>query len=405
LAGGVHSSRRSFIRTLVFGGEPVTANAGGKTLVCVFLRGGADTLNMLVPYADRDYHVNRPTLAIAEPSKGGADASIRLDDFYAFHPKLKPLIPAYMEGRLGIAQAVGSDNPTGSHFDTQDQIEHGAAYGSQLGGGWLARHLRTGAGNAPGPLAAVSIGATIPESLRGAGGASAIRSLNDVHLPATAASPDAVAAALSKMYSTQVGVLGQRGMETLSLLQKVERVRGKPYRPESGAEYPGNEFGAGMREIARLVKADLGLEVACIDLGSWDTHFFQGTSSGLQAELIDTLARGLAAFDLDLKSMRERVTTIAMTEFGRRLYENGSLGTDHGRGFAFFAMGAHVNGGKVHGAWPGLKEEPMLPGPGGMEVKIDYRSVLSEVLSRAIGNRRTQEVFPGFTPQAIGLLS
>jgi uncharacterized protein (DUF1501 family) len=401
----LQSSRRSFIRTLVFCGEPVVANPGEKTLVCVFLRGGADTLNMLVPYADRDYHVNRPALAIPDPSKSGADASSRLDDFYAFHPKLKPLIPAYTEGRLGIVQAVGSDNPTGSHFDAQDQIEHGAAYGSQLGGGWLARHLRTRIGTAPGPLAAVSIGATIPESLRGAGGASAIRSLEDVHLPATAASPDSVAAALSKMYSTQVGVLGQRGIETLSLLQKVEQVRGKPYKPESGAEYPNNDFGSGMREIARLIKADLGLEVACVDLGSWDTHFFQGTTGGQQADLIDTLARALAAFDVDMKAKRDRVTTVVMTEFGRRLYENGSLGTDHGRGFAFFAMGAHVNGGKVHGTWPGLKEEPMLPGPGGMEVKIDYRSVLSEILSNAIGNRRIDEVFPGFTPQRVGLVS
>jgi len=389
----------------VFGGEPVVANPGEKTLVCVFLRGGADTLNMLVPYTDRDYHVNRPTLAIPDPSKKSADASIRLDDFYAFHPKLKPLIPAYMEGRLGIVQGVGSDNPTGSHFDAQDQIEHGAAYGSQLGGGWLARHLRTRVGTAPGPLAAVSIGATIPESLRGAGGASAIRSLEDVHLPATAASPDSVAAALSKMYSTQVGVLGQRGMETLSLLQKVERVRGKPYKPESGAEYPNNDFGSGMREIARLIKADLGLEVACIDLGSWDTHFFQGTTGGQQADLIDTLARALSAFDVDMKTKRDRVTTVVMTEFGRRLYENGSLGTDHGRGFAFFAMGAHINGGKVHGTWPGLKEEPMLPGPGGMEVKIDYRSVLGEVLANAIGNRHLEEVFPGFAPQKVGLVS
>ena len=266
-----------------------------------------------------------------------------------------------------------------------------------------ARHLRTRAGGPVGPLSAVTIGATIPESLRGAASASAIRSLQDVHLPASTASPEKVAAAIATMYRTQVGILGQRGAETLALLQKVERVRGKPYRPDAGAEYPNNDFGSGMREIARLVKADLGLEVACIDLGSWDTHFFQGTTGGIQAALIDTLAQGLAAFDADMKSKRDRVTTIVMTEFGRRLYENGSLGTDHGRGFAFFAMGAHIRGGKVHGTWPGLKEEPMLPGPGGMEVKIDYRSVLSEVLADAIGNSKVEDVFPGFNRQPVGL--
>lgn len=397
-------TRRSFIRSLVFGGGNALADPAPRALVVVFLRGGADTLNMLVPYADRDYHVNRPTLAIPEPAKRIADAAIRLDDFYAVHPKMKPLLPAYLEGRLGAAQAVGSDNPTGSHFDAQDQIEHGAAYGSQLGGGWLARHLRTRAGPSPGPLAAVSVGATIPESLRGAAGACAIRSLEDVHLPVSAASPQAVSAALASIYRTQVGLLGHQGDETLALLARVESIRGKPYAPEPGAEYPANDFGAGLREVARLVKADLGLEVACIDLGSWDTHFFQGTTGGQQADLIDTLSRGLAAFDADMKSHRDRVTTIMMTEFGRRLYENGSLGTDHGRGFAFFALGARVNGGKIHGRWPGLKEEPMLPGPGGLEVKTDYRSVLSEVLGRALGNARLAEVFPDFAPQRVGLI-
>jgi uncharacterized protein (DUF1501 family) len=399
------SSRRSFIRSLVFGGEPVVAHAGERALVCVFLRGGADTLNMVVPYADGDYYANRPTLAIVDPGKHAADAAIRLDDFYAFHPKLKPLVAPYAEGRLGIVQAVGSDNPTGSHFDAQDQIEHGAAYGSQLGGGWLARHLRTRAGQAPGPLSAVSMGAAIPESLRGAGGASAIRSLEDVHLPVTAASPQRVAAALATMYGTQVGVLGRQGTETLKLLQRVEALHGKPYRPEAGAEYPAGDFGGGMHEIARLIKAGVGLEVACIDLGSWDTHFFQGTAGGQQASLIDVLAKGLSAFDADMKFHRDRATTIVMTEFGRRLYENGSLGTDHGRGFAFFAMGAGIRGGKVHGDWPGLKEEPRLPGPGGMEVRIDYRSVLSEILAGPIRNDRVGEVFTGFKATRVGLAS
>ena len=169
------------------------------------------------------------------------------------------------------------------------------------------------------------------------------------------------------------------------------------------AQISQRRIGAGLREIARIIKANLGLEVACIDLGGWDTHFFQGTSNGLQAGNIDSLSEGLAAFDADLKGYRDRVTTVAMTEFGRRLYENGSAGTDHGRGFAFFAMGEKIDGGKVHGQWPGLKEEPSLPGPGGMEVKIDYRSVLSEVLIGGIGGAKIDEVFPGFQPQPVGI--
>jgi uncharacterized protein (DUF1501 family) len=398
-------SRRSFVRRLVFGREPVVADPGRRTLVCIFLRGAADTLNMLVPYGDRDYYANRPTLSIAAPSRNGKnpDASIRLDDFYAFHPKMAPLVSIYREGRLGFVQAVGSDNPSGSHFEVQDQIEHGEGYGTPLGGGWLARHLRTRIGEAAGPLSAVAISATLPESLNGASAANAFRSIDEIHLPSSSGSPASVSKALEAMYSTQVGVLGRQGKQTLELLLRVEAMRANPYQPEPGADYPADEFGAGLREISRLVKAEVGLEAACIDLGNWDTHFFQGTIGGIQAGLIDSLSRGLAAFDADLKHHRDRVTTIAMTEFGRRLYENGSAGTDHGRGYALFAMGAHINGGKVHGPWPGLSEEPLLPGPGGMDVKIDYRSVLAEILEKAVGNKQVEEIFPGFERQPVGI--
>ena len=397
------ASRRSFLSRLVFGREPVVSDPGRHALVCIFLRGGADTLNLLVPYGDRDYYVNRPTLSIPEPSKG-KDAAVRLDDFYAFHPKMAPLLPAYREGRLGAVQAVGCDNPTGSHFEVQDQVEHGESYGRNLGGGWLGRHLRTRLGDAASPLSGVAIGPTLPESLRGATAASAFHSIDEIHLPTAGGDAQTISRALSAMYATQAGVLGRQGGLTLDLLRRVEAVRGTPYAPEPGVEYPAGGFGDGMRETARLIKAGLGLEVACLDLGGWDTHFFQGTTGGQQATLIDTLARGLAAFDADMARHRGGATTIVMTEFGRRLYENGSAGTDHGRGFAFFAMGQSIDGGKVHGAWPGLTEEPSLPGPGGMEVRIDYRSVLSDILQNALGNHQLDQVFPDFSPQPVGLV-
>src|SRR6185369_3078027 len=162
----------------------------------------------------------------------------------------------------------------------------------------------------------------------------------------------AVSSILSAMYSAEVGMVGQAGKATLDLLRRVESLRGAAYSPEGGAVYLDDDFSHGLREIARLIKAQVGLEVACVDLGGWDTHFFQGTTSGLQAESIDELARGLAAFDADLRDYRSRVTTVVMTEFGRRVYENGSLGTDHGRGFALMAIGERINGGRVHGEWP-----------------------------------------------------
>lgn len=408
------TSRRGFIRRMILANETVLPAAGERTLVCVFLRGAADTLNMVVPYGDDQYYKSRPTLAIPAPSqiKDNDVTSLRLDDFYAFHPRMRPLFPAFAEGRLGIVQAVGTDNPTGSHFEAQDQMEHGEAYGRIIGGGWLGRYLRERAAAELTPLSAITIGSTIPESLRGAPTASAMESIDDLQIKTPLGDTAAVSYALSEMYGAEVGVLSQPGKTTLDLLKRVETLRGTAYQPEGGAVYPDDSFGQGLKEVSRLVKANVGLEVACLDLGGWDTHFFQGSSSGQQAELIRQLARGLAAFDADLISHRERVTTLVMTEFGRRIYENGSLGTDHGRGFALLALGHGVKGGRIHGKWPGLVEEGIsgsntlsIPGPSGLKVLFDYRSVLSEVLANILGHRDLSRVFPGFHAEPVGLVA
>jgi uncharacterized protein (DUF1501 family) len=401
--------RRSFIRRLVLGTELGANNSSNHTLVIIFLRGGADTLNLLVPYQDKQYYVTRPNLAIPAPARSGTitGAALKLTDFYGFHPKLKPLVPVFREGRLGIVQAVGTDNTSGSHFEAQDQMEHGESFGHSTDGGWLGRFLRTRTTAnhiAPTPLSAVAIGTAVPESLRGAPAASAITSVDEIRLTTPTGDTTLVSAALSKMYSTPVDILSEAGKDTLSLLKKVEKLQQNQYKPAGSIEYPDTSFGKGLREIARLVKANVGLEVACVDLGNWDTHFFQGTADGLQAGNIDQLAKGLAAFDGDLHGYHDRVTTLVMTEFGRRTYENASLGTDHGRGFALFAMGGRVNGGKVHGEWPGLEEQDEdILGPSGLPVLFDYRSVLSEVLSSVLGMHDTTSVFPQFKPQKVGL--
>jgi uncharacterized protein (DUF1501 family) len=394
-------SRRGFVRQLLL--KDTAEAPTGRTLVCVFLRGGADTLNMLVPYGDDQYYSLRPTIAIPAPVNGvdKPDGAVRLDGFYALHPKLRPLLPIYEEVRLAFVQGVGSDNPTGSHFEAQDQMEHGEEYGKALGGGWLGRHLQTRASLTP--LSAVSIGPIIPESLRSAPTASALSSLDDIHIKVPSGSAVAISQALKSMYGEDAGALGPPGLETLDLLRRVEGLRGQQYKPESNASYPDNSFGSGLREIARIIKAEVGLEIACLDLGGWDTHFFQGKTDGVQAEPIDSLARGLAAFDADINRYGDQVVTMVMTEFGRRAYENSSLGTDHGRGFALFAMGNKIHGGKVHGEWPGLGEDD-LPGPGGLKIRIDYRSVLAEILGGFLGNRDVKRVFPDLKLEPIGLL-
>jgi uncharacterized protein (DUF1501 family) len=399
-----NTSRRAFVRKLLLAPETAFPPAGERTLVCIFLRGAADTLNLVVPRGDDEYYKLRPTIAIR-----GSEA-LRLDDFYAFHPNLGPLLPAFNEGRFGIVQSVGTDNPTGSHFEAQDQMEHGESYGHTIGGGWLGRYLRTRSAELT-PLSAVTIGASIPESLRGAPTASAIESIEELQIKTPGNDTAAVSSVLSAMYGAEVGMVGQAGKATLDLLRRVESLRGAAYKPEDGAVYLDDEFSHGLKEIARLIKAQVGLEVACLDLGGWDTHFFQGSTSGLQADLIRQLAGGLAAFDRDLREQRNRVTTLVLTEFGRRTYENSSLGTDHGRGFALLALGGVVKGGKIHGQWPGLVEESSSQtdslnpvGPSGLKVLIDYRSVLAEVLTRFLGHRDLNQVFPNFHPQPVGVI-
>lgn len=397
-------TRRSFLRKLALKGA---GREHDHVLVCVFLRGGADTLNMFVPYGDDAYYKARPGLALAHPSKGGSECSIKINDFYALHPRMAPLLEIFKEGRLSAVQAVGSDNPTGSHFEAQDQMEHGEAYHRNVGGGWLGRHMRSQAGGEL-PLSAVAIGTSIPESLRGAHGASAITTVDALRLKTPSEDPANVCAALASLYGADVGLLSEPGLATLELLNRVQKLSDKVYKPLSGVEYPSGPLGDGMREIARLIKANVGLEVACIDHNGWDTHFFQGSATGLHADNVGELSLALSAFDRDLIKERARVTTIVMTEFGRRSYQNGSMGTDHGRGFTMFALGGKVRGGKIIGKWPGLAEDEeqaqYLFGPTGLKILVDYRSVLIEVLAGALGNHRISDVFPDFTAEPVGLI-
>jgi uncharacterized protein (DUF1501 family) len=397
-------TRRSLISKLALAAAPSFAavpREESHTLIHVFLRGGADTLNLFVPIADDRYYRLRPGLAI--PAK----EAIKISEHYALHPAMKPLEALYKDGRFGAVQSVGVDNTSGSHFDCQDQMEHGdSMHGTPAGGGWLGRFLRLNATDATSALSAVAIGTVLPESLRGAPAVSVLERIEDIAIKSSGDSAKAVQA-LKAMYGADVTLLGQRGVETLDLFQRVSALQGKGGAPEHGAAYPKDGFGAGLREIARLIKAGLGLQVACIDLGGWDTHFFQGNASGTQAEKIKTLAEGLAALDLDLKSHRTRYTVMVTTEFGRRVYENASLGTDHGRGFALMALGDRVKGGRVLGSWPIQAEEDInvnTPGPGGLHAETDYRAAFAEVLRGCFRLAEVELVFPGAELKAVGLM-
>ncbi|MCA9800885.1 MAG: DUF1501 domain-containing protein [Cyanobacteria bacterium HKST-UBA02] len=405
-------SRRSFLRSLAFKGG-ADSQEPDHVLVCVFLRGGADTLNMIIPYGDDDYFKARPTLGIKTARKeksGDGDLACPVTDFYSFHPRMQPLVEPFKEGRLLIVQSVGSDNVSGSHFEAQDQMEHGESASARLTGGWLGRHLFCQENSRPSPFAAVSIGAAIPESLRGAPGATAINTMEEIKLDSGEARPDSVRNGLASLYESAPAPLGQAGLETLALLSRVETLGTSSYKPSRGVTYPDSQIGRRLREVARIARAGIGLEIACVDMDNWDTHFFQGAADGQQAALISELGQALSAFDRDMKGLPGGVTTLVLTEFGRRTYENSSMGTDHGRGFALMALGDRIAGGRILGSTKGLKDmkgldETALPviGPGGLAVETDYRQVLAEVVLELLGNRKLQKVFPGLVYRPVGI--
>lgn len=376
------------------------------TLIHVFLRGGADTMNIVVPFADDHYYNARPTLGIK------TSALTKLDDRYGFHPAMQPLEAAFKEGRMGMLQGVGTDSTSGSHFECQDQMEHGDTMnGRAAGGGWLGRFLRTRADQSQSALSAVAIGTQLPESLRGAPSVSVLQHIDDIAIKSPSGDPKAAAAALQALYGADVTLLGQRGQQTLDLFKRVSAMHAVKYEPANNATYPDkNTFADGLREIARLIKARVGLEVACIDLPGWDTHFFQGTDlgAGSHATNVKMLADGLAAFEQDMREQRANYTVMITTEFGRRIYENGSLGTDHGRGFCFMALGDKVKGGRILGKWPITAMDERNPlGPGGLEIDHDYRDVFAEVLrgSMGVNDAELAVIFPELKGAKAGLFA
>lgn len=419
------TSRRALLRMLV-GGDATTRD----TLVVVFLRGAADALSMVAPWHERAYYDARPNLSIARPDDAGTDAAARLRDLdgrFGFHPAMDPLLPFWKDGLLGVVHAAGSDDSTRSHFEAQDLMEHGrseAGGGAGVGGGWLGRHLRLRPGPQPTALSAIALGAAMPESLRGAPAAAAVTSISEFRLGSGPTTDDAspppgleprdpaaarrdapmgtrLAPALARLYAGD-SPLARAGRDTLAVLAAVERLRAEAYEPRHGASYPGTGFGRALQEVARLARADIGLEVACLDVDGWDTHFVQGTTGGLVAGRIGELAGGVAAFLTDLKDRMDRTTVVVMSEFGRRLAENSSFGTDHGRGGVMLLAGGAIAGGTVHGEWPGLAPDELEDGLD-LRVTTDYRTVLGEVLARRCGQARHAGVFPGHTLAPLGV--
>lgn len=407
----------TLLRRTVFAQELVRGSAGlgnarGKVLICLFQRGAADALNVIVPHGEQAYYRMRPTIAVPRPTLATTNAAIDLDGFFGLHPSLAPLKPLWTQGILAPVQAVGSPSNTRSHFDAQDYMESGTPDLKSTKDGWLNRYLaakgtcaecdpadgrrRTG----DGLFRAVAMAQQTPRILMGPEASVAMNSIQEFAVRTTGAA----AASIDSMYSSgRVDVVHAAGGEMVEAMKMLKAANPQQYQPQNGAKYPASQFGQRLRQIAQLIKADIGLEVAFADVGGWDTHINQGGATGQLATRLGDFASSIQALVSDLGDRMSDVVILTMSEFGRTARQNGSGGTDHGHAGCLFVIGGSVKGGKVHGRWPGLEPEQLNEGRD-LALTTDFRSVFGEVVRKHLGASALDRVFPGFEAKEIGLL-
>ncbi len=370
-------------------------------LVVIFLRGGMDGLSAVFPIAGDDrgyYQTSRENIAIPT---SGPNAALPLTDFLGIHPAAAPLYGLYQDKKLAVIPASGLTSDTRSHFDAMKYMELGTPGSKSATNGWLTRHLQT-AGNIPSEIImpALAAGNLQPTSLAGSTEAIGMTSPNSFSFGGHWRYEDPQRTALRQIY-TGAGWLHEAGQQTLDALDVVEFGNPGTYTPANGAVYPNNSFGQNLKTIAQMIKLQLGMRIATIDLGGWDTHEYQGDAgAGYFANQFGSLASGMAALMTDLGNDNgtdhtPRLTIVVMSEFGRTFKQNASRGTDHGHGNAMFVLGGEVNGG-VHGTWPGLNTDQLYDRRD-LAITTDYRRILSEILIRRLGNPNLGAIFPGYT--------
>jgi uncharacterized protein (DUF1501 family) len=391
----------TFLRRAVFADEPqrLSGKSGGrKTLICVFQRGAVDGLSMVVPHGDADYYKLRQVGAggIAVP-RTGENRVLDLDGIFGLHPALSALLPIYKAGHLAPIQAVGSPSSSRSHFDAQDYMESGSP-DRTLPDGWLSRAMQQC--NCPEDRArlqsafrGVSLTSELPRTLRGEADALAFADLKSFGVRGD--NPrNGLANGFESLYDGAVGdVLGGTGRESFEAIKVLKGLSASAYVPAKGAQYPAGRFGNSLRQIAQLIKADVGVEVAFAESGGWDTHVNQGAAQGQLARRLKEFGDGLAALYTDLGDRMSDVVVLTMSEFGRTARQNGNGGTDHGHGTCFLALGGDVRGSRVLGRWPGLAPEQLNEGRD-LAVTTDFRDVFGEIAQRHLGVKDLKAVFP-----------
>ena len=398
----------TFLKRAVFAQGLTRAGAarGGKVLICLFQRGAADALNVVVPYGEPEYYRARPDIAIPAPStltagpagvRGGGLGAIDLDGFFGLHPSLAPFKDLWDRGLLAPIVAVGSPSTTRSHFDAQDFMETGTPDVKTTSDGWLNRYLAAKGtcaayGATRSPFQAVSMSPETPRILDGPAPTIAMASLADFSIRATGTD----AQRLEALYRTgNADLIHGTGAEMFDAVRMLHAANPRRYAPEHGAEYPRSPFGQRLLQIAQLIKADVGLEIAFADIGGWDTHVSQGSVTGQLASRLGEFSRAIGALVADLGDRMEDVVILTMSEFGRMVRQNGNGGTDHGHAGAMFVIGGSVRGHRVHGRWRGLAPEQRYEGRD-LALTTDFRAVFGEVVTTQLGAVGVEKVFPGF---------
>ena len=358
-----------------------------KTLVVIFQRGGADGLNMVAPFGEAAYYRHRPGIAIPPPGEDSATA-LDLDGFFGLNPALKPLGPLFKDGSLAIINAVGSpDTGDRSHFRAQDFMESAAPGDKMVSTGWLNRYLEGAPDPDATPLRAAAIGETLPKALRGPAPALTLGKLDQ--FVKGGGGP-----LFQSLYQQESNaLLTGAAREMFDAIKLLKTAIPEHYQLAKGVNYGGRPFGQAMMQVAQLIKANVGVQVAFVDLaGGWDTH--QSEADRLPP-LLRGFGQGLAAFHKDLGDRIEDVVVLTMSEFGRTTRENGNGGTDHGHANMMFVMGGPVKGGKVYGTWPGLEPE-QLNEDRDLALTTDFRDVFAEVLVRHLECEQPGAVFPRY---------
>jgi uncharacterized protein (DUF1501 family) len=381
----------SFLKRAV--AQSVGASKDRPIIIAIFQRGAADGISMVVPFGDRNYAGVRPQIAIPAPKGGSADTTIDLDGFFGLHPSLAPFKPIYDAGHLAIVHAVGSPDNTRSHFDAQDYMESATPGRKGTPDGWLNRYMQANKGAKATPFRAVSMTATMPRSLLGDAPAIAMTSISDFGVRGGQGSASSFEALYAGNSSDALHDTGKEAFEAVKMLRKANP---QQYTAANGAMYPRSPFGQSLLQIAQLIKADVGLEVAFTDVGGWDTHSNQGAARGQLANRLQDFAQAIAALYKDLGDRMSNVVILTMTEFGRTIRQNGSGGTDHGHSSCLFALGGPIKGGKVYGKWPGLATEQLYESRD-LALTTDFRDVFAEVAVRHLRAANPNAIFPGFT--------